>query len=156
MPEAHRFEDPGFTLQSFLDEPVLVICPRCRRRAQVFRKTAAEVAVTCPSCAYVKAAAFSAAVLQRAGDKYTPTDPYLQLPLWLQEPLGHHILWAFNASHLEYLEAFVTATLRQRTHLSSWQNSSVASRLPRWLSSAAHRTTVLTAIQKLRRKLSSL
>ena len=63
------------------------------------------------------------------------------------------MLWALNIGHLDYLEAYVTAPLRQRTHSRSWQNSTVASRLPPWLMSAARREVVLTTIQRLRQKL---
>lgn len=154
MPEAKRFEDPGATISSFLGEPFLVVCPRCSRCARVARKSATEPTVTCLSCGYAKSYVSPYNVMQIPNDQHEPTDPYFQLPLWLQEPIGGHVLWALNSAHLDYLESYVAATLRQRTHLRNWQNSSLASRLPRWLSSAGNRDALLAAIQQLRHKLS--
>ena len=150
MDTPRRSEDPGVTIHTFLDSPLLVVCPRCGRRAQVAMK--AFPTVTCLACGYAKLSVSSSASTQLSSDGPEPVDPYFELPLWLQEPLGPHVLWALNIGHLDYLEAYVAAPLRQRTHLSSWQNSTVASRLPQWLISAGHREVVLTTIRKLRQK----
>lgn len=153
MTEAKRFEDPGATLFSFLGDPFLIVCPRCGRCARVAKRSATEPVVTCLSCGYAKSCVSPYNAMQIPNDRHEPTDPYFQLPLWLQEPVGRHVLWALNSVHLDYLEAYVTATLRQRTHLRNWQNSSLASRLPQWLSSAGNRDAVTAAIQQLRQKL---
>ena len=150
MDTPRRFEDPGVTIHAFLDSPLLVVCPRCGRRAQVAMKVFPRV--TCLACGYAKLSGLSSTLAQFPSDGPKAVDPYFGLPLWLQEPRGPHVLWAWNIGHLDCLEAYVAAPLRQRTHLSSWQNSTMASRLPGWLMSAAHREVILAAIQRLRRK----
>lgn len=152
MPEAQRFEDPGTTIYTFLNEPFLVECPRCRQCARVANEKRTAPTVTCLQCGYAKSSVSPTPTMVIPNDRGEPLDPYFRLPLWCQAPVGRHVLWALNSSHLDFLEAYVSATLRQRTHLSSWQNSSLASRLPRWLMAAGHRHAVLSAIGKLRQK----
>jgi hypothetical protein len=76
------------------------------------------------------------------------------LSLWLQTPCCGHILWAFNYAHLSYLESYVEAEQRDRTQTTyGWSNSSLASRLPKWMIASKNRDDVLKAIKKLRDKI---
>jgi transcription elongation factor Elf1 len=63
-------------------------------------------------------------------------DPIFGLSLWLQIPCCNTILWAYNAAHLQFLKAFVGASLRERKPN---LNGSLASRLPTWIKQAKHR-----------------
>lgn len=74
------------------------------------------------------------------------TDPVFGLDLWLRTPCTGEVLWAYNDEHLEFLRRYVGATVRERTPK---QNGSIASRLPRWMTSAKHRDEVLAAISRL-------
>jgi len=152
MAEAHRFEDPGTTIYTFLNDPFLVECPRCRQCARVAKLKRTVPTVTCLHCGYAKSYVSPTGTMVIPNDRGEPVDPYFRLPLWLQAPVGRHVLWALNSSHLDFLEAYVSATLRQRTRLSTWRNSSLASRLPRWLMAAGNRNAVLAAIGTLRHK----
>jgi len=154
-----RFEDSGLSIHSFLSIPILVVCPRCSKCARV-AKTLQISQQTCPSwnstvtclnCGFAKSIKLSNYYTVPNGLK-EPLDPFLQLPLWLQAPCAGNILWALNYEHLSYLQDLTQATLRQRTHLVSWQNTSLASRLPKWLTAASNREFILQAIQKLRLK----
>jgi hypothetical protein len=80
-----------------------------------------------------------------------PVDPFFRLPLWLQENVGGDLLWVYNHEHLEFIRRFVDSGLRERTG-QEYLNSSLGSRLPRWLTSKKNRTTVLKAIEKLKRR----
>ncbi len=79
-------------------------------------------------------------------------DDYFGLPLWLRFECCGAVLWAYNIEHLQYIERFVRADLRERVRdeRHGWMNASLASRLPRWLKLAKNRETVLHAIQQLR------
>jgi hypothetical protein len=65
------------------------------------------------------------------------------------------VLWAYNAAHLSFLEAYVGAKLRghRRDPEWGWSNQSLESRLPGWMTAASNRPAVLDAIGKLRAKL---
>ncbi|MFD4246830.1 hypothetical protein ACFWP3_35365 [Streptomyces sp. NPDC058525] len=77
-------------------------------------------------------------------------DPYFQLPLWLQASCCGHVLWAYNVRHLDLLEAYVAAKLRERGELVPAAPTSLVERLPTWLKAAKNRTEVLRTIRRLR------
>ena len=61
-------------------------------------------------------------------------------------------LWAFNRRHLELLESYVEAKLRERheDEDQGWANTSLVSRLPAWMKSAKNREEVLKGLARLR------
>jgi hypothetical protein len=60
------------------------------------------------------------------------------------------VLWALNEDHLDSLEDFVSAHMRE-----AYPNATMASRLPEWMKSAKNREDVLKCIRKLRATLPS-
>ena len=55
--------------------------------------------------------------------------------------------------NLQYLEGFFSAKHRQRNpNNETWKNSSLASRLPKWLKLAKNREQILKAIEVLKVK----
>ena len=62
-------------------------------------------------------------------------------------------LWAYNQEHLDFLEAYVAADLRERKPN---VNSSMASRLPKWMKDRKNRKDVLKGLQRLREKLEAI
>jgi hypothetical protein len=77
-----------------------------------------------------------------------PCDWYFQLPLYLQIECSGNTLWALNLEHLNYIESYIEAGLRE----SHPYYLSVESRLPKWMKLAKNREDVLKAIQKLKVK----
>lgn len=146
-------------LDSFSDE-VLVECPGCGGRAVVRLRPLGEsrragpfvanheATLACPACG--RSARRSAFVRFLNG----PADPVFELPVWLRVRCGGNTLWAYNERHLEALEAFVRATLRERRPHPElgWRNASWTSRIPRWISAARNREMVLQGIARLRRE----
>jgi hypothetical protein len=61
------------------------------------------------------------------------------------------VLWAYNAEHLNVLEEYVSAHLRERGH--SVTHMTMLERLPKWIKDAKHRDEVLRAIGRLRASL---
>ncbi len=148
-----RFRDGGETIYQFGGH-FWVRCPRCARRADVAPPPGQEqpshvrpMRLTCMSCGLASAwpppGARQAGAALRIGG---PCDWYFHQPLWLQTPCRGHTLWAYNREHLEFLERYVTAELRERLPN---VNRSVASRLPRWVTRASNREDVRRAIDKL-------
>lgn len=154
-----RFHDLGQTLDAFRSA-YLVRCPRCGERAQVVPLAGATLAdavarrLVCARCGLTKDRA-ARVVPSQAQDAW-----YEQLELWLQTPCCGETLWAYNQDHLDFLEQYVAATLRERTHpdgtvlsQTAARNGTLASRLPAWIKSAKNRDAVLQGIGKLRRML---
>ena len=160
MPRRFRdsLQNPNGTARSRgagkFDPVTLVRCPRCSacasvayllpddpRRAQV---TASQppYRVVCRPCGFNHQPEEYAAHSGRDDTREYVTG----LPLWLQIPCAGQVLWAWNGAHLDFLEEYVAADLRERTPN---VNVSMASRLPRWIKSAKHRDEVLRAIVRL-------
>ena len=139
-----RFRDPQTRIEDLADEPILVVCPRCERRASV---TVSRL--VCPECSLVRE--------NPRPDFRTwnrPVDPFFREPLWLRaDCCGGHTLWAFHSSHLDLIERFVAATLRERG-LGNRPGMTLVARLPMWITAAKHRDEVLRTIDKLRATLS--
>jgi hypothetical protein len=149
---ANRFIDTGDTAWDFGDE-FLVHCPECGECARVVPRDEdaslfAPRRLVCPHCALVKEHADRAVGMQDG------VDFYFGERLWLSAPCCGESLWAFNPRHLDWIESYVRATLRERGRdpESGWSNQSLASRLPRWMKHAANRDAVLKAVARIRRE----
>lgn len=73
-------------------------------------------------------------------------EPRTGLPLWLRTEFRGRLLWAVNEPHLDFLERFVAAGVREQ----SPGNSTLASRLPAWIKSAKHRPALLRVFARMR------
>lgn len=80
-----------------------------------------------------------------------PTDSFLGLPLYLQTPCAGHTLWALNAPHLAWIEAFLAADLREDA--APTRRKTAVSALPQWLIVAWRRDEALRGVARLRAKL---
>jgi hypothetical protein len=145
-----RFVDDGSTIYELGDE-FLVVCPKCKSLAKVTSpetdseklvdKLFARRKVYCLSCLFRDT--WNRGQLSIGGN----FDWYFNLPLWLQISCCGETLWAYNYKHLEFIENYVAAKLRERKpHI----NKSTASRLPQWIKSAKNRGEILKAIAKLK------
>lgn len=132
------------------NDPTLVMCPKCQSKA-VVTLCSEEARLSCSSCGYNQAKLNGKRTFYWGAEN--PTDSYFGIDLWLQTDCVGESLWAFNKRHLEFLENFVSAKHRQRNpNNETWMNSSLASRLPKWLKSAKNRDQILKAIEVLKVK----
>jgi len=147
-----RFVDDGTSIYTFLD-PIWVECPRCGHRAVIsggaIWPAETAIRIVCESCGHCQERD------QRhrtVADRPGAIDPFFDLPLWLQAKCCGRILWAHNVDHIAFLETYVNATLRTRepTKEGGWRNHSLASRLPRWITSAKNRNDVMRGIGRLK------
>ncbi|MEV6241137.1 TFIIB-type zinc ribbon-containing protein [Lentzea sp. NPDC051838] len=130
-----RHRDSGACLCELATHPVLVKCPSCTAQAVV---TSARL--VCPACAHTHA-------YQRT---WCWDDQRFVPDLWLQTPCAGHTLWALNPEHLDLLESYVSATLREDPLPTVVRRMTTLSKLPAWLKSAKNRDEVLRAIRRLR------
>ena len=82
------------------------------------------------------------------GDAVLGHDPLLGLPLFLRADIAGGTLWALNLDHLESLEAYLGATLRERP--AGVTGLTMMARLPRWMKLAANRPKVLQGLAEMR------
>lgn len=121
-----RFQDDGETLHDFT-RPRIVKCPKCSHAITI--KTDQ---VSCTNCGYNK--------------------PYVDTPRlhdFIQIKCCGEILWANNFEHLDFIEKYVAAKLRERKPN---VNRSVASRLPSWIKDKSNRDKILKAISKFKKE----
>ncbi len=147
-----RFVDRGNHLQEFTGE-FLIVCPRCSKQAKVLPNGDAEFdpfkdlfrsrKLVCTNCGFNE--------IWKKSKIYTNgnVDWYFRLPLWLEISCCGERLWAYNLKHLEMLENYVAAKLRERTVKG---RSSFLSKLPKWIKSAKNRDEILRGIAKLKEK----
>ncbi|HEY0733801.1 MAG TPA: hypothetical protein VGD69_02745 [Herpetosiphonaceae bacterium] len=152
-----RFKDPRTSIYAFLDE-ILVVCPQCSQCARIVRQDLDNKDMFAPRRCVCKHCGFTKDWAEHVyhgwyGDP--PRDGYFAFPLWLNTPCCDHVLWAYNRRHLEFLEGFVSAPLRERDYhpQSGWANSSTVSRLPKWIKTAKNREHLLKAITRLKARL---
>jgi len=147
-----RFKDSREWVESFGDD-LLVTCPRCGQCANLkfeVRATPINRTCVCVQCGYS----------DRRQVRGLPAYSYGRdwrkgFNLWLETVCCGHVLWALNEKHLDFLDHYVSAKLRERRpdEEFGWSNHSLAGRLPRWLTSAKNRTEVLRSVQRLRLRL---
>lgn len=147
------FRDTGITIYAFYDQ-ILVECERCSHLAEVRCKSLSSLSriadyerrLVCESCGFSK--------VQYSDSIYSYchmnlSDPFFLRPLWLQTSCCGETLWAFNGHHLDVLERFVAAQVRE----SATTYRSMVSKLPAWIQKGKNREKVLAGIEKLRKRL---
>lgn len=158
---APRRHDDLTTIWRFLAQDLLVECPKCGGRASVHRSAAfvsgpvwaAPRRLTCLNCGHASKVARRTSAYSWSGLKQR--DPFHRALLWLREDTRHGEVWAYNAQHLGFLKSYVAATHRTSTRDRQWgwRNSTLASRLPKWMVTAKHRDGTLKAIRRLEKRL---
>lgn len=152
--EGERFFDEGLAIQDFSNE-FLVVCPKCKSMAKVVsEETTSEKNKSliihkfiCFCCHYREILQKKKAVINIYEDLSVQRDWHFRFPLWLQVSCCGENLWAYNLKHLEILEQYVSAKLRERNKKG---RNSFLSKLPAWLKSAKNRKAILKSIEKLR------
>ncbi len=164
--KAEQFFDKGKEVYHFGDE-FLVVCPKCALMAKVIPVESSEMLnrrkLICSNCGYNKPTNVNKSPRRMPGMEFSNKrntndyiviggafDWYFREPIWLQIECCGETLWAYNKEHLEFIENYVAAKLRERIPN---VNKSLASRLPQWMKSAKNRAEILKAIAKLKEKL---
>lgn len=75
-------------------------------------------------------------------------DHWFGLPLVLKADYRSHLVWAYNLEHIDLLEGWIKADLRERSLHAHYMT--MAARLPAWMKAAHARNEVLKALAKMR------
>ncbi len=133
-----------------LEDPTLIVCPKCSGKGAVVPFSGEKLRASCANCGFSKNQRENSHGFYWYDEN--PTDGYFGYNLWLQIDCGGNSLWAFNNRHLNFLVSYVNTKLRQRSNDIEWgwQNSSLISRLPKWIKSAKNRELIIKSLQALR------
>ncbi|WP_116211340.1 hypothetical protein [Streptomyces olivoreticuli] len=160
-----RFRDPGHDKYHFAcTDRVLVRCPKCERQAQIVPVPrdadsatppwSAERRLVCRHCGLSRKRGEARSITFRWYGDPEMSDPYFQVPLWLQTRTRHGLLWAYNAEHLDLLRQYVQATLREHDPWHEpWRKMGAIGRLPAWIKQAKNRDEVLRGLDRMRASL---
>lgn len=155
------------SLIEFITE-ILVVCPSCGSKAIVTSSHSDtwQAEFLCLQCLSHKTWGGDPNSFVTAYSNYEqhegmlfgpPLDCFFRYPLWYQIPCKNEVLYAYNFNHLNWLEQYVDAKLRERTQTEhGWHNSSLQSRLPQWILSTKNRNIVLKKIAELKGKQNSM
>ena len=145
----HRFQDKNHRLSHFQNH-VDVVCPGCGKNAAATADHEKKQArLYCPHCGFSKIATTTTEVLGIRGDLKIPAHEYFGAKLWFAAPFKNEEFFAFNPEHLDYLEAYISATLREHKDRSHF---TLLEKLPRFYHEAKNREALLRLIAKLRAK----
>lgn len=162
-----RYRDGGEHLLGAFADEILVECPGCGRRASVLPASRpaglfTDRRMACGGCGALRSWPPTGA---KAGpktvrlDQHGATDPFLGLPLWLRAPCRGHVVWAWNGRHLDALEGWIGADLRERALSTSVPpvdvHETMLESLPAWMTERTARDDVLRALRELRARLGS-
>jgi hypothetical protein len=156
-----RFLDRGRSLAAYSDL-IYVVCPRCGAQAVVIPRPGLPALryyselqfrprrLVCPHCGSTRDWAAEQRGAALVGVALGgPNEPFFSRPLWLQTPCCGHTLWAYNSQHLDTLQFYLAAGLRE--HIGPTMG--MLGRLPAWIKKASHRSELLQAIERLRDQL---
>jgi Zn ribbon nucleic-acid-binding protein len=146
MSKQIRFLDENKILTDFYKE-VLVVCPDCAKKAIASVNYEAKTArLYCLHCGYNKE---RTTALIKNGTVEAAANFYFKEELWLKSPFKNEAFWAYNYNHLEYLERYISATLREHKDRSHF---TLLEKLPKFYHEAKNRDGLLKIIAKLKLK----
>ncbi len=124
-----------------------MVCPSCAKKAvATVNFETKKSRLFCVKCGYNKE---TSTAINKKATLETAANHYFQAELWLQAPFKNELFWAYNNIHLEYLEKYISATLREhkdRTHFT------LLEKLPKFYHEAKNREGLLKIIEKLKKK----
>ncbi|SHG73459.1 hypothetical protein SAMN05443549_10673 [Flavobacterium fluvii] len=146
MSQVNRFQDENLILSDFYKE-VWVVCSSCTKKAMATVNFETKTArLFCLHCGHNKE---TTTALIKNGTIKTAAHQYFQAELWLKATFKNELFWAYNNKHLEYLERYIGANLREhkdRTHFT------LLEKLPKFYHEAKNREGLLKIISKLKSK----
>lgn len=147
--EPKRFQDKNYRISEFYKD-VVVHCLGCNNKAIATVNFETKTAkLICTSCGYSKQENIYINIANQTPTMQTAAHLYFGAKLWLQLPFKNEIVWAYNYQHLDYLEAYIAATIREsnnRTHFT------LLEKLPKFYHDAKNRIALLKLMEKLKEK----
>ncbi len=146
MPQPNRFQDENLLLSNFYQE-AWVVCPSCGKKA--LAKVNYETKTARLFCLHCGCNKETTTAIDKNGTIKTAANQYFQAELWLKLPFKNDVFWAYNDKHLEYLERYISATIREHKDRTGF---TLLEKLPKFYHEAKNRNDLLKIIAKLRAK----
>ena len=125
-------------------------CPYCgtqiQYNSQLTTKIKKDIEVSCSSC---KITLCYTPRVSKSRNFWNDGE-CIEFDYWYQTNFKSNNLWAINLKHIQFLEDYVSATLRER-YIHKY-GMMLAERLPQFIKSKKNRTALLKALQKLKEK----
>lgn len=142
----NRFKDENLVLSDFYTE-VWVECLACTKKAIAKSDFESKTArLLCLHCGFNKEVS---ALIDTYASIEMAAHIFFNASLWLKASFKNDVFFAYNDLHLEYLERYINATLREhkdRTHFT------LLEKLPKFYHEAKNREGLLKIIAKLKTK----
>ncbi|EKB51122.1 hypothetical protein [Cecembia lonarensis] len=141
-----RFQDKQVRLSDF-EKEVWVKCPKCEAMATCtvdFEIKRAKL--VCLHCGNNQQ---KSTVYAKNGSWEVAAHVYFEAELWLSSNFRGNHLFAYNKAHLEYLEKYIAADLRENKNRNFF---TMLEKLPKWMQLAKNREMLLKQIAVLKRK----
>ena len=149
MSEPNRFQDQNLRLSDFQKE-VWVVCPKCAKKAIAMVNFETQIArLFCDTCGYNKEKSTISSVFGQTFTIEMAAHSYFNAILWLQFPFKQDLFFAYSMLHLNYLEKYISATIREHKDRSHF---TLIEKLPKFYHEAKNRETLLKIIAKLKAK----
>jgi hypothetical protein len=146
MNEKTRFNDDNLSITHFY-KTVLVKCTSCNKKAICEVNFETQLAkFFCINCGYNKEVTIK---LSKNTAIQMAANQYFNAELWLKHNFKQDIFWAYNYTHLNYLESYISSLIREhkdRTHFT------LIEKLPKFYHVAKNRDGLLKIIAKLKTK----
>ena len=108
-----RFQDESKQLSDFYTE-VLVLCPSCQSKANAkLNKEAKKAELICVNCGYNQSKKTETNIAGVNANIEMAAHEYFGAELWLKAPFKNNFFFAYNYAHLDYLERFIAAHIRE-------------------------------------------
>jgi hypothetical protein len=142
----NRFQDENLTKYDFYKE-ALIVCPSCSKKATtIVDFEACEAKLFCTHCSCIKK---TTTKFNKNGSVEVAANRYFDAELWLQSSFKNDVFWAYNDNHLDYLERYISATLREHKDRTGF---TILEKLPKFYHEAKNREGLLKIIAKLKNK----
>ena len=143
---SNRFQEENLIGSDFYKE-AWVVCPKCSKKAIATVNFESKIAkLFCDHCSYNKK---STTLFMKNGSIETAANRYFQTELWLVASFKNDVFYAYNNDHLEYLERYISATLREHKDRTRF---TILEKLPKFYHEAKNRESLLKIISKLKIK----
>jgi DNA-directed RNA polymerase subunit RPC12/RpoP len=145
-----RFTDKNYRLSDFENE-VWVVCPSCSKQAISMLKISEKKArLVCAHCGHhAVASAMNEYEKGKTLEVKQAAHLFFDAELWFATPFKGEVFWAYNPEHLEYLEQYIAAKIREHKDRSHF---TLLEKLPKFYHEAKNREGLLKVIDKLNKK----
>ena len=146
MDTNNRFQDENLLLSNFYNE-VIVECGVCTKKAVAILNQQNNTArMFCNNCGYNKEHSM---LLNETTKLHMPAHTFFKAQLWLTMAFKNDFFYAYNYNHLNYLERYISATLREHKDRSHF---TLLEKLPKFYHEGKNRSELLKIIAKLKSK----